>query len=352
MIAAVHPAFPVRAFLDDVLAGYDTLELMPRGRRIAEILHRHLPQDYLAASEILLTSLGPILTQTDRNGMAPFLYLSHVFFVAQYGLDHFERSMGLQYELTQRFTAEFSIRPFLVRYPTQTLARLKDWTRDPSPHVRRLVSEGTRPRLPWAPRLRAFQENPRPVLALLELLKDDPDLYVRRSVANNLNDIGKDHPAMLADTMRRWTARATPEREWVIRHALRSAVRRGEPDALQILGVGHAPKIAIRHATLSPARVHIGNTVTIRFTLTSTATHTQRVRVDAHVHFVKANGQSRPKVFTLKTIDLPGKAQTQMGKVISLRTMTTRKPYPGRHRVDVAINGRIHPLGTFDVVAM
>ena len=150
---------------------------------MAGALRRHLPEDYQAAIKILMKSLGPKLNGTEGLGMAPFLYLPHVRFVADYGLEHFELSMLAQYELTQRFTAEFSIRPFIEKYPDATMKRLKVWTKDPSAHVRRLVSEGTRPRLPWAPRLRGFQKDPRPVLELLELLKDDPELFVRRSVA-------------------------------------------------------------------------------------------------------------------------------------------------------------------------
>ena len=164
--------------------------------------------------------------------------------------------MQAQHELTQRFTAEFSIRPFIERHPEATLARLAQWTQDPSPHVRRLVSEGTRPRLPWASRLRDFQRDPAPVLALLERLKDDPELYVRRSVANNLNDIGKDHPDLLADVARRWLQNASPERRWIVRHALRSAIKRAEPGALSALGYGAAPTLAIERVRIEPKRLH------------------------------------------------------------------------------------------------
>jgi 3-methyladenine DNA glycosylase AlkC len=200
MIAQVDPAFPAEAFLADALDGYEALELTPRARQIARALGRHLPQDYERAIEILVASLAPKLEAAELTGMEVFVYMPHVFFVADRGGDRFEASMRAQYELTQRFTAEYSIRVFLERYPEATLARLREWARDPSVHVRRLVSEGTRPRLPWAPRLRSFQDDPRPVLELLELLRDDPELYVRRSVANNLNDIGKDNPAALIET--------------------------------------------------------------------------------------------------------------------------------------------------------
>jgi 3-methyladenine DNA glycosylase AlkC len=350
MIEAVHPSFPSRAFLADALAGYERLELTPRARQIARSLNTHLPDDYGQAIEILLTSLGPTLERTEAQGMAPFLYLPHVFFVADYGLDHFEASMRAQYELTRRFTAEFSIRAFLVRHQQRTLARLAAWASDPDVHVRRLVSEGTRPRLPWAPRLRAFQQAPQPVLALLEMLKDDPELYVRRSVANNLNDIGKDHPALLVETCQRWMTRSTPERQWIIRHALRSAVKRGESGALKILGVGEVAKVAVERAAFTPKRVPIGRAVSFSFDIVNTSSKQQHLLIDFKVYFMKSNGNSNPKVFKLKTIDLAPRARVRLGKSVSLRNMTTRKHYPGAHRVDILVNGKAYPAGAFTVI--
>ncbi len=283
--------------------------------------------------------------------MAPFLYLPHVFYVAQYGLDHFEASMHAQYELTQRFSAEFSIRSFMERYPEETLARLEVWARDPSPHVRRLVSEGTRPRLPWAPRLRRFQEDPRPVLHLLELLKDDPEPYVRRSVANNLNDIGKDHPDVLVETARRWLEDASEERQWLVRHALRSAVKRAEPGALDVLGYGSDAAVKIGNVRLTPKRPVTGGSVNVAFEITNAASRHQRVLVDLRVHFVKANGSASPKVFKLSTLDLAPGETAALKKTITLENLTTRKHYPGTHRVEVVINGRTHPLARFELRA-
>jgi len=251
-IAVVRPGFPVGKFLADAVDGYEDLELMPRGRHIARSLHAHLPPDFDEAIEILLASLDPLTRGEEPTGIAAFIHMPHVFFVAEYGLNHWNTSMKAQYELTQRFTAEYSIRAFLEHEPARTLARLRDWTGDPSPDVRRLVSEGTRPRLPWAPRLRQFQLDPSPVLKLLELLKDDESLYVRRSVANNLNDIGKDHPETLIATCRRWMGGAGQDRRWLIRHALRSAVKRGDRAALEVLGFGATEAAEVEDLTLLP----------------------------------------------------------------------------------------------------
>jgi len=349
MISGVFSKFDSNAFIRDVLDGYEALDLTPRGWKIARTLRPFLPDDYAAAVEILLASLGPKLDKTDNFGMAPFLYLPHVFFVAEYGLEHFEVSMQAQYELTQRFSAEFSIRPFIERYPKATLERLRVWTKDSNAHVRRLVSEGTRPRLPWAGRLRDFQKDPNPVLELLELLKDDPELYVRRSVANNLNDIGKDHPSMLVDTARRWMKDATEERRWLVRHALRSAVKRADADALAVLGYGDAANISINNASITPASAVIGGNVAISFDVTNEDSQHRRILVDFRVHFVKSNGKTSPKVFKLKTVELAPEETVGMKKTISLAEMTTRKHYAGTHKVDILLNGSTRVLGTFDL---
>jgi 3-methyladenine DNA glycosylase AlkC len=349
MIERVHGAFPAEAFLAEALDGYDALELTPRAWQIARALGHHLPPEYDRSVEILIASLGPKLETTELLGMGPFLYLPHVFFVAEFGAEHFEASMRAQYELTQRFSAEYSIRVFLQRYPERTLPRLAEWALDPSVHVRRLVSEGTRPRLPWAPRLRAFQEDPRPVLDLLELLKDDPELFVRRSVANNLNDIGKDNPAALIETCRRWLQDATAERRWLIRHALRSAVKRGDPEALEVLGY-EAATISVRDVRVSPAVVPIGGSVTLTAELANETTSRQRLLVDCRVHFIKANGAARPKVFKVKELDLEPDGTARLAKTISLAQHTTRTHHPGRHRVELLVNGQASEAGTFDVI--
>jgi 3-methyladenine DNA glycosylase AlkC len=352
MIAAVFPQFPTEAFLQEALNGYEDLNLMPRGWKIAEALHHHLPGCYPEAAKILIASLGLKREKTKDSGMAPFLYLPHVFFVAKYGLEDFEVSMQAQYELTQRFTAEFSIRPFLERYPAATLARLETWAHDSSLDVRRLVSEGTRPRLPWAPRLRAFQKDPRPVLALLELLKDDPELYVRRSVANNLNDIGKDHPALLVETADRWMIDATEERRWLVRHALRSAVKRAEPEALAVLGFGKEAIVSVGKISITPQLAVIGEAVTIRFEISNSDSQCQHVLVDLRIYFVKATGKANPKVFKLKTIELMPQETIQLSKTISLTNMTTRQHYAGTHQVEILLNGQAVPLGAFELVSI
>ncbi|HUO47170.1 MAG TPA: DNA alkylation repair protein [Acidimicrobiia bacterium] len=233
----------------------------------------------------------------------------------------------------------------------RTLARLREWARDPSPHVRRLVSEGTRPRLPWAPRLRGFIDDPTPVLDLLELLKDDPATLVRRSVANNLNDIGKDHPDLLADVGRRWMVGASPERKALIRHALRSAVKRGEAGALEVLGFGDASQATITEVAITPLSVNIGERVHISFRLTNRGSSHALYNVDLKIHFVNANGATSPKVFKVKAVELDQGGSTDMAKSISLAQHTTRTHNPGKHEVEAMVNGVTITLGEFDLIA-
>jgi 3-methyladenine DNA glycosylase AlkC len=349
MISAVHPAFPQAAFLKQALSGYADLELMDRGRHIANALGQHLPASFLESAKILVKSMASN-SEVSEGGMSSFLFMPHAMFVASHGLDHFEESMAAQYEITQRFTAEFSIRPFIERYPEASLAQLQQWATDKNHHIRRLVSEGTRPRLPWAGRLREFQRDPAPVIALLELLKDDESLYVRRSVANNLNDIGKDHPKLLTDIAARWMKDASPEREWIVRHALRSAIKRGDKAALAVLGFGGKSNIVIANAKITPKKVSIGGSATILFDVINNGRATARAMVDFAVHFVKANGSTNAKVFKLKALVLSAGETVSITKKIALKQLTTRKHYPGSHRVTVQVNGETHPLGAFNLL--
>jgi 3-methyladenine DNA glycosylase AlkC len=283
--------------------------------------------------------------------MAPFFYLPHVLFVAAHGLGHFDVSMRAQYELTKRFSAESSIRAYLASEPERTLAVLRGWTNDPNAHVRRLVSEGTRLRLPWAQRVPWLDAHPERVLTLLELLKDDPSTMVRRSVANNLNDLGKVHPDLLARTAEAWLGGASSERRSLVEHALRSAVKRGDADALRLLGYGAKPAVSLEAVAFQPRQVRIGGRVAMRFALRSRSRRPQDLLVDAAVHFVKARGATAAKVFKIaRLVVAPGQAAT-LQVSFSLAVHTTRVPQPGVHAVDVIVNGTAMRAGSFRVMS-
>ena len=352
-VSRAHPAFPADAFVKQACSGLGTLELLDRGRHIGSALAAHLPADYPAAIDVLLRSLGPehATDELIGVGMAPFYYMPHLVVVTERGLDHFDLSMRAQYELTKRFSAEASIRPYIAKDPERTFAVLTEWTRDPNAHVRRLVSEGTRLRLPWAMRVAWLDANPERVLALLERLKDDPATLVRRSVANSLNDLGKVYPDLLIRTCTAWLQDATPERRALVEHALRSAVKRGDAGALRILGYGRKAAVSIDRVQIAPRRVTIGGRVRVRFALMSVSKTAQDLVVDMAVHFVKVRGHAAPKVFKVARVTLPPKGTVTLQKTFSLAVHTTRVPRPGRHAVDVIVNGKATRVGSFEVRA-
>lgn len=228
-IEIVHSSFDSEAFVKQCINAPEGLALMAKGQFIAKVLHQFLPSNYQAAINILTQTLIDADESSEEFGLAGFFYLPHSFYIAQYGLDAkynegidpFDISMKAQYELTQRFSAEFCIRPFLIEQQARTLETLKDWQFDRNRHIRRLVSEGTRPKLPWGKRLPEIIKDPTPILPLLSHLKDDTSLYVRRSVANSLGDIAKDHPSLAFDLLESWLENANTELKWLIRHAVR-----------------------------------------------------------------------------------------------------------------------------------
>lgn len=241
-ISEIYPSFEARKFKIFCTKGIAPLELLDRGRFLADALYEFLPKPFSKALGILLDTLTPPLTTTERFGLQVFYYLPYSSFISKYGLDPkfnngrdpFELSMKAQYEITKRFTSEYSIRNFLIHEQKRTLKKLKSWTEDPSPHVRRLCSEGTRPRLPWAIRIPAFIKDPTPSLFILEKLKDDPELYVRRSVANHVGDIAKDDLKLALSLCKNWLKNSSTERRWVIRHALRYPSKKNVREALKI----------------------------------------------------------------------------------------------------------------------
>ncbi len=348
LIVAAHPVFDRDAFIAASLDGFEDLELTPRARHISDALAEFLPADRGRALEILIEALG-LIDDEELTGMEGFRYLPLVFFVADHGLDHFELAMTLQYELTQLFTAEFSIRAYLEHHTEATLDQLHVWASDPSLHVRRLVSEGTRPRLPWAPRLKQFQFDPGPVLELLELLKDDPEEYVRRSVANNLNDIAKDHPDLVVEVARRWWTDGDTDRRRLVRHGLRTLVKQGHPGALDVLGYRPDSPVQISSVRIQPDRVPIGGKVQIQARVHNPTETELGALVDLQIDFVKADGSTRPKVFKGAEVKIDPGGTTVVRKTISLVQRSTRTHHPGTHGVKILLNGVGRDAGSFEV---
>ncbi|MCB0263600.1 MAG: DNA alkylation repair protein [Calditrichia bacterium] len=234
-ITAIYPSFDAKDFIETVAKRVDPLELKARVEVISDGLREHLPQPFDAAIDILLQIIGP--PNPNETGMfnEGYWLMPVAFFVEKYGIDHFETSMRAIYEITQRNTGEYAIRPFIEKYPEQTLCVMHQWSTDASFHVRRLASEGARPRLPWAKKLDMFIADPIPVLPILENLNRDPSKFVQKSVANHLNDILKDNYETGMRVLRKWSEHPAPETKWIIKHALRNQKKLENPEALALL---------------------------------------------------------------------------------------------------------------------
>jgi 3-methyladenine DNA glycosylase AlkC len=325
--------FDVDAFTRSVLdPTFESLELKDRIARIADSLRDHLPKDYRKAVKLLI-DIAP-----DARGFENWALTA---FIERHGLDDFDTSVKALRVLTQYGSAEFAIRPYMLRHLDRLMPILHEWARDDNEHIRRLAAEGSRPRGVWVAHIPEFRRNPRPVIELLDKLKADESLYVRKAVANNLNDISKDHPDLAVKTARQWLKAGHPHTTWIVKHACRSLIKQGHPDVFAIFGFTDNPKVKVASFRPTKPTARIGDRVAITCELRSAADKRQKLAIDFCVHYVKKNGRSSPKVFKWAERGLPPGETLSLSIDVSLREMTTRKHYPGIHRLELVINGRV-----------
>lgn len=343
-------------FTGPVLAVLDGLELKQRSALIADHLHRVLPGDLGDRYQILGAMLHPAedLTdqQSDDQGITGWGMLPLCDLVGRYGLADFDRSLDMLKTMTRHFSSEFDVRHYLIADQGRALAIMGEWLDDPDHHVRRLVSEGTRPRLPWGLRLQSLVTDPAPMLPLLTALRDDESEYVRRSVANHLNDIAKDHPDLVADLARDWLQGADKNRARLVKHACRTMIKQGHPGVLAAFGL-NPPELDLTALDIATPVVTLGPDGALEFTatLTSTGTADQALVIDYLVHFVKANGTRAPKVFKGSKLTLrPGEVAT-FTRRHPVRPITTRKYYGGPQALSLRINGTDFGWAEFELVA-
>jgi 3-methyladenine DNA glycosylase AlkC len=369
--AAAHlkrsaPGFDEATFVREATRGLDALEMKARAMHIATALERTLPVEFDAAAAAIEGALAPAAVgerfedavepgrQRPPPGLQGWILWPVGEFVARRGLaapagaqpvqperqaQQVHRALQVLHALTQRFTAEFAIRPFILAHPDLVFATLARWAHDPSLHVRRLVSEGSRPRLPWGLQLKPLIADPGPTLPLLRALQDDASEYVRRSVANHLNDIAKDHPQLIAQWLEQHLPGASHERLALLRHASRTLIKQGDARVLAAWGLGGRLRgqAALK---ITPARIALGGAVRLALTLRSTARAAQTLHIDYAVHHVKADGSTSPKVFKGWHVTLAPREARTLERQHAVRPITTRVYHPGRHRVVVQVNGQ------------
>lgn len=317
----------------------DDLEIKDRVGVFARGLRDRLPADYGEAVAAIVDKLGPELAEGEG-------YFNHAFhlwpvsrYIEDYGLDHPEVSLAAIEALTRAFTGEWAVRPFLAHHPEQTMARIEEWSRSTSHNVRRLATEGLRPRLPWSPVHRPFLDDPTPIIPVLDRLYADTSLYVRTSVANNLNDIGRTHPSLAVATAERWLAGIpSPEVTWVAERGLRGLIKQGDPAALAVAGFAAADNIQLVSATFPP-HAAIGEKAELTARVLNASDEPRNILVDYRVHFLKKNGTCHPTTFRLGRLALAPGEERVLTKRHPFTVTSTRTLYPGTHAVSVVVNG-------------
>lgn len=348
---ARYPGFDKKGFVRAASRQLEALELKQRSAQITDALERYLPEDFLAAREMLLAVLHPDdevdlrELKMDERGVRGWAVMPMADYIARRGLDHFDASMQALEQMTCRFSAEFAVRTFIRADLAAALRHIRRWARSRNYHVRRLASEGARPRLPWGQHLPQLIADPRPMLPVLEILRDDPSDYVRRSVANHLNDIAKDHPQLLTEIVQNWYASGAVERQRMLRHACRTLIKKGDPQILSALGYTSADTvrktIQLDHFVLGSARPRVGDALALNLALRSTHNKPQTLVVDYAIYFRRANGELTAKVFKWKNCQIAPGQSLLLAKSHSLKKITTRTYYPGQHKVALQINGAL-----------
>jgi len=329
-ISAADNSFDAKIFVAPVLnRQWLAMELKERMHHVADCLHSALGRDYKSCIRLLT----PIVQRRIKDQTNSFGDMIFPDFVERFGIEDFKTSVKALEIFTAACSSEFAVRPFIVRYPKEMMQVMLQWSKHKSEHVRRLASEGCRPRLPWGMALSEFKKGPRPVLKILENLKSDTSEYVRRSVANNLNDISKDNLEIALQTAERWV-KESPD---LVRHALRNELKKGNPRALKLFALATKTKTKIQELKVLPAKIKIGEAVRIEFSaVVATA---ERLRLEYWVFFVKAGGSTSKKVFQITEREFEKGSRHSFSKKHRFQNFTTRKHCAGAHRIVVAVNG-------------
>jgi 3-methyladenine DNA glycosylase AlkC len=334
----VLPAYRKPAFDQLVFTpAWETMELKQRMHHLAVTLHSLLPGSYPEQLTLLLELAEAMRTdKVYANGLA-CMFLPE--FIQLYGQEHFKLSVKAMEQITSLASCEFAVRPFIVRYPEAMLAQMLKWTRHKSVHVRRLASEGSRPRLPWAIALPVLKKDPTPILPILEALKDDPEEYVRRSVANSLNDIAKDNAAVTLQIAREWIGVST-ERDKLLKHACRTLLKQGDIGALALFALEYHEAVTLDQFKVHTPKVPAGGALEFSFALHNSDDQTRIIRLEYGMHYLRANGTHARKVFKISERSYGPGEKVEITRKQSFKPITTRVYYPGEQKVSVIINGR------------
>ena len=346
-----YPQFKFDDFKVYIGSFHDYISFSERLNIITNALNKYMPKDFYESAKIIKKSL-PEDYKTDNN-WNQFIWMPLSDFIAKNGCkkEYLEVSFALIEDITKHFTCEFAIRPFIENFEEESINQLTIWATNKNPNVRRLASEGCRPRLPWAKEIKAFKKNPYSGIELLQILKNDDSKYVQKSVANHMNDIAKDNPKIALKILRQWKKENKPNTNWIVKHALRNELKKGTPDALKIEGYSLSPKIKISNFLLSHKKIKIGDSLKFSFTITNTGPITENLLIDYICFFMKFNNKRAPKTFKIGVKKVKKGESVLIEKTHSFKLISTRKLYSGEHKIAVFINGKIICEKSFELDA-
>lgn len=333
-IQTVYSSFQTADFIKSIMdETWNNLELKDRVYKISAVLGQYLPSDYGKAIHIIdqiVMNYGTWL-----SGLGGFF----PGFVELYGQDekNWDISMGALERYTPYASSEFAVRPFIMQQEERMMKQMYIWSQHENECVRRLASEGCRPALPWAPAITSFKKDPTPILPILEQLKNDSSLHVRKSVANNLNDISKTHPDLVIRLAKQWYKKSDYT-DWIIKHGCRTLLKKGNNEALNIFGYSSNPTVNIEDFSLNPSSISIGDDITFTFSLS--VKQPTKVRLEYGIDYVKSNGRRNRKIFQLSEITLKENQKKSYAKKHSFANLSTRKHYPGTHTIVFIVNGQ------------
>lgn len=308
---------------------WEEKELKERMRATTFLIHESLPCSYSKQLELLL-EVAP-----NYSGLQGLIFPD---FVQVYGIDHFNSSLNALEEFTKYSTAEFAVRPFIEKYPNEMINQMLIWSKNKNEHVRRLSSEGIRPKLPWAKPLKFLIEDPLPIFPILENLKNDSSEYVRKSVANNLNDISKSHPNIVIDITNKWKGKSVDTNR-MIKHGLRTLLKKGDLRALSIFKFDEPENVNVVDLEVTKPQLKIGDDFSFSFKIINESNIDKKIRIEYKIGYVKANNSISKKVFQLSELILKSNQAKNFKRKHSFKDLTTRKHYPGKHQLIIVVNG-------------
>jgi len=353
--------FDDRKFVSQVMDDeWENRELMQRCRHIATTLKKFLPPDYKDAIAKILellkylktTPLWTSMQNTKDTQWSLILDYGWILdnFVEQYGLDDYETSIKAIEEITQFASCEFAVRPFIVKYPKEMMKQMLVWSKHEHWAVRRLSSEGCRPRLPWAMALPELKKNPAPILPILENLKNDPHFFVRKSVANNLNDIAKDNPQVVIGLIKKWQGKSK-NLDWIIKHGSRTLLKQGNSEVMGLFGFDAVKNITVKDFKVLTPKVKVGKSLEFSFNLVNKNKEKTKIRLEYGLYYQKANGTLSKKVHKISEKDYAENSVTQITRKQSFKLVTTRVFHLGLHQVSVIVNGKEFEKYNFELIS-